>query len=68
MRATDPECIMRLFLLIFILASTALAGIFITAVLAAGMDGTAPILYAAALGAALGLPAAWLAAKKIASL
>jgi len=59
---------MRLFFLIFILSSTALAGILITAALAAGMDGTAPILYAAGLGAALGLPAAWFASKKIASL
>ncbi|PWK60917.1 CTP synthetase [Roseicyclus mahoneyensis] len=59
---------MRLFFLIFTLASTALAGIGITAVLAAGLDGWEPIVIAAAIGAALGLPAAWLAANKIRSL
>lgn len=59
---------MRLFFLIFTLASTALAGIGITAVLAAGLDGWEPIVIAAALGALAALPAAWLAANKIRSL
>ncbi len=38
---------MRLFFLIFTLASTALAGIGVTAVLAAGLDGWEPIVIAA---------------------
>jgi len=59
---------MRLFFLIFTLASTALAGIGVTAVLAAGLDGWEPIVIAAAIGAILGLPAAWVAAAKIRSL
>lgn len=59
---------MRLFFLIFTLAATALAGIGVTAVLAAGLDGWEPIVIAAGLGAALGLPAAWWAAGKIRSL
>ena len=56
---------MRLFFLIFTLAATALAGIGITAVLAAGLDGWEPIVIAAALGTVLAVPAAWLAAAKI---
>ena len=59
---------MRLFFLIFTLASTALAGIGITAVLAAGMDGWEPIVIAAAIGTLAAFPAAWLAANKIRSL
>lgn len=59
---------MRLFFLMFTLASTALAGIGITAVLAAGLDGWEPIVIAAAIGAVLALPASWWAAGKIRSL
>jgi hypothetical protein len=59
---------MRLFFLIFTLASTALAGVGVTAVLAAGMDGWEPIVIAAAIGTAISAPAAWVASKKIASL
>jgi hypothetical protein len=56
---------MRLFFLIYTLASTALAGIGITAVLAARMDGWQPIVIAAAVGAIVALPAAWVASQKI---
>lgn len=59
---------MRLFFLIFTLASTALAGIGVIAVLAIGLDGWEPIVIAAAIGAALGLPASWLATNKIRAL
>lgn len=59
---------MRLFFLIFTLASTALAGIGITAVLAAGLDGWEPIVVAAAIGALLALPVSWWAAGKIRAL
>jgi len=59
---------MRLFFLIFTLAATSLAGIGVTAVLAAGFDGWEPIAIAAAAGAVIALPAAWIAAQKIRSL
>ena len=59
---------MRLFFLIFTLGSTALAGIGITAVLAAGLDGWEPIVIAAVIGAVAALPASWLAANKIRNL
>ena len=59
---------MRLFFLIFTLAATTLAGIGIIAVLAAGFDGWEPIVIAAALGAAVALPAAWIATQKIRAL
>ncbi|GAA5072666.1 hypothetical protein KUV65_12655 [Maritalea mobilis] len=59
---------MRLFFLIYTLASTAMAGILITAVLAARMDGWEPIVIAAAIGAVAALPAAWISANKIRNL
>jgi hypothetical protein len=59
---------MRLFFLIFTLAATALAGIGVTAVLAAGMDGWEPIVISAGIGAIVALPVSWMAANKIRSL
>lgn len=59
---------MRLFFLIFSLAATALAGIGVTAVLAAGLPGWEPIVVSAGIGAAMALPSAWMATKKIRSL
>ena len=59
---------MRLFFLIFTLASTALAGIGVIVVLAAGLPGWEPIVAAAAIGAALAVPGAWVATKRIAAL
>lgn len=59
---------MRLFFLVFTLAATALAGIGVTAVLAAGMDGWQPIVISAAIGAVAALPAAWITAQKIRAL
>lgn len=59
---------MRLFFLIFTLAATALAGIGVTAVLAAGMDGWEPIVISAGIGAVAAVPAAAVAAKKIRAL
>lgn len=58
---------MRLFFLFFSLAATALAGIGIIAVLAAGLTGWQPIVYAGALGVALAVPATWLITRKIAA-
>jgi hypothetical protein len=52
-------------LLIFIMAATALAGIGVTAVLAAGLSGSQPIVIAAAIGAALAIPVAILATRQI---
>jgi hypothetical protein len=59
---------MRLFFLIFTFAATTLAGVGVTAVLAAGMDGWEPIVISAGIGAIVGLPVSWVAAKKIRSL
>jgi len=56
---------MRLFFLISTLAATALAGIGVTAVLAAGLDGWQPIAIAASGGAVVALPAAWIIARRI---
>ena len=52
---------MRLFFLIFTLAATALAGVGVTAVLAAGLIGWEPIV----IGTVLAVPASWLAAARI---
>jgi hypothetical protein len=59
---------MRLYFLIYTLVSTALAGVGIIAVLAAGLDGWEPIVIAAAIGAVAALPAAWVATEKIRAL
>jgi len=59
---------MRLFFLMFIISFATLAGVAITAVLAAGMDGTQPIIYAAVAGAVVALPVSWWAARKVRSL
>jgi hypothetical protein len=52
-------------LLVFIIASSALAGIGVTAVLAAGLDGSQPIVIAAAIGALLAIPVTILASRQI---
>lgn len=59
---------MRLFFLIFIMAGTTLAGIAITAALAAGYDGAREVIIAAVIGAVVALPVAWVAASKIRNL
>jgi hypothetical protein len=59
---------MRLYFLIYTLVSTALAGVGIIAVLAAGLGGWEPIVIAAAIGAVAALPAAWVATEKIRAL
>lgn len=56
---------MRLFFLLFTMASTALAGAGVVAVLAMQMDGWQPIVAAAAMGAVIAAPVSWIAAKKI---
>jgi hypothetical protein len=52
-------------LLIFIMAASALAGIGVTAVLAAGLDGWQPIVIAAAIGAVVAIPVTILASRQI---
>lgn len=59
---------MRLFFLLFSIVVTALAGVGVTGVLAAGMRGWIPIVAAAGIGAALALPITWIAARKLANL
>lgn len=59
---------MRLFLLIFTLAATALAGAGVTAVLAAQMSGWQPIVLSAGIGALAAIPVAWIATRKIRAL
>jgi hypothetical protein len=52
-------------LLIFIMAATALAGIGVTAVLAAGFEGWQPLVIAAAIGAAVAIPVTIFASRQI---
>lgn len=59
---------MRLFFLIFIMAGATLAGVAVTAALAAGYDTAREVVIAAALGAVVALPVAWIAAGKIRNL
>ncbi|WP_434620355.1 CTP synthetase [Tabrizicola sp. M-4] len=56
----------RLFMLLYSLIGPSLAGVGVIAVLTMGMVTLKPILVAAALGFALGLPAAWIVARRIA--
>ena len=56
---------MRLFMLLYTLAGTAMAGTGVIVVLTLGMAGAMPILVAAALGAGLALPVAWLLTREL---
>ncbi|WP_103258714.1 CTP synthetase [Tabrizicola aquatica] len=56
---------MRLFMLLYTLAATAMAGTGVIVVLTLGMVGVTPILVAAALGAGLALPVAWLLTREL---
>lgn len=58
----------KLFGYIYILAGTVLAGAAVTAALTIGRDGATDIAIAAAAGAILALPVAWLVANKLAAL
>jgi len=55
----------RLFLLIYTLASTTLAGVAIIAALTAGMVDGMSIIVAAVAGAALALPVSWFVARAL---
>ena len=58
----------KLFGYIYILAGTVLAGVAVTAALTIGRDGATEIATAAAAGAVIALPVAWLVANKLAAL
>ena len=55
----------KLFGYAFILAGTVLAGSAVIAALTIGRDSASDIVIAAAAGAALALPAAWLVSKRL---
>lgn len=56
---------LRLASLLYSIIGTSLAGAFVVAALVAGFDDARGIIVAAALGAILGLPAAWMVARAI---
>ena len=58
----------KLFGYIYILAGTTLAGVAVIAALSLGKDGASEISIAAAVGAVLAFPAAWLISKKLETL
>lgn len=55
----------RLASVLYAIIGTSLAGMFVVATLVSGTNSAQTIVMAAALGFAVGLPAAWLVAKKI---
>lgn len=58
----------RLFGFIYILAGTVLAGVAVIAALTIGKDGGSEISIAAAAGAILAFPVAWLVSRKLETL
>ena len=56
---------MGLFLLVYIFIGATVAGSFMVAALTAGFTTLMPLLYAAIAGFIVGLPVAWVIAKKI---
>lgn len=58
---------MRLFLLLYPIIGTTLAGIAMVVALVSGMDTLKPIVVAAAAGGLLGLPVTWIIARKVAA-
>lgn len=56
----------RLFMILYSMIGTTLAGSFMVAALASGMDTLKPIVLAAGLGALLAVPVAWLVARRLA--
>ncbi|MEZ5755614.1 MAG: CTP synthetase [Paracoccaceae bacterium] len=55
----------RLFFLLYALIGPTLAGVGVVIVLTMGMDTLRPILTAAAVGFALGVPAAWIVMRQL---
>ncbi len=56
---------LRLFLPLYAIVGTTLAGIAMIVVLVMGHDTTQPIIYAVVIGAIIGFPATWIIAKKL---
>ncbi len=56
----------RLFMVLYSMIGTTLAGSFMVAALVSGMDTLRPIVLAAGLGALVALPVAWLVARRLA--
>lgn len=56
---------LRLFSVIYTLASVTLAGSAVIAALTMGLFGAKPIIVAALIGAVLALPAAWMVSKQL---
>jgi hypothetical protein len=56
----------RLFMILYSMIGTTLAGSFMVAALASGMDTLRPIVLAAGLGALLAVPVAWRVARRLA--
>lgn len=56
---------MRLFMILYTLTATAMAGTGVIAVLTLGYVSLVPILVSAAAGAVLAAPVAWLVAREI---
>lgn len=56
----------RLFMILYSMIGTTLAGSFMVAALASGMDTLKPIVLAAGLGALVAVPVAWLVARRLA--
>ena len=59
---------LRLFLPMYAVIGTTIAGISILVVLVMGLDTLQPIIFAAIAGAIVGLPAAWVVTKKLLTL
>ena len=55
----------RLYMVLYSMIGTAMAGSGVIAALTMGMDRLAPILTGAAIGAALALPVSWVIARRI---
>ncbi|WP_225027771.1 CTP synthetase [Xinfangfangia pollutisoli] len=56
----------RLFMILYSIIGTSLAGAFVVAALVLRMDTLQPIIVAAAVGAVLALPVAWMVARRLA--
>jgi len=56
---------MGLFLLVYIFVGVTLAGSFMVAALTMGMTTMTPVIYSSIAGFIVGLPVAWVIAKKI---
>ncbi|PIE08201.1 MAG: CTP synthetase [Rhodobacterales bacterium] len=56
---------MGLFLLLYVVIGATFAGSFMVVMLAIGMDTLQPVLYSSLAGFVVGIPVAWIVARKI---